>query len=109
MCGFTRTPAPLQIFMIVARLKTDTKTILLLSNYHYITSSLYGGLVVSVQNCQSRDSGFKSRPGQKFCSRFLLHLRPLANSVMMSTLTTHCQWEDETVRERTGHPPSYRG
>jgi len=24
-----------------------------------------------------------------------------------STLTTHCQWEDETVRERTGHPPSY--
>jgi len=26
---------------------------------------------------------------------------------MMSTLTTHCQGEDETVRERTGHPPSY--
>src|SRR6218665_3868944 len=26
---------------------------------------------------------------------------------MMSTLTTPCQWEDETVRERTGHPPSY--
>jgi len=26
---------------------------------------------------------------------------------MMSTLTAHCQWEDETVRERTGHPPSY--
>jgi len=25
----------------------------------------------------------------------------------MSTLTTHCKWEDETVRERTGHPPSY--
>ena len=29
------------------------------------------------------------------------------NSAMMSTLTAHCQWEDETVRERTGHPPSY--
>jgi len=26
---------------------------------------------------------------------------------MMSTLTVHCQWEDETVREMTGHPPSY--
>jgi len=26
---------------------------------------------------------------------------------MMSTLTVYCQWEDETVRERTGHPPSY--
>jgi len=32
---------------------------------------------------------------------------PLANSAMMSTLTAHCQWEDETVRESTGHPPSY--
>ena len=31
---------------------------------------------------------------------------PLANSAMMSTLTVHCQWEDEMVRERTGHPPS---
>ena len=26
---------------------------------------------------------------------------------MMSTLIIHCQWEDETVRERNGHPPSY--
>jgi len=25
----------------------------------------------------------------------------------MSALTAHCQWEDETVRERTDHPPSY--
>jgi len=32
---------------------------------------------------------------------------PLANSAMMSTLTTHNRWEDEMVRERTGHPPSY--
>src|SRR6218665_2480318 len=45
--------------------------------------------------------------GQKFGSRFLLHRRPLANSAMMSPLTAHCQWEDETVRERTGQPPSY--
>src|SRR5688572_29769169 len=27
---------------------------------------------------------------------------------MMSTLTIHCRWEDETARERTRHPPSYR-
>src|SRR6218665_1778535 len=37
-----------------------------------------------------------------FCST----CAPLANSAMMSTLTAHCQWEDETVRERTGQPPS---
>src|SRR6218665_1801871 len=57
--------------------------------------------------CQSRVLGFKSRQGQKFGSRFLLHLCTLANSAMMSTLTAHCQWEDEMVRGRTGHPPSY--
>ena len=44
---------------------------------------------------------------EKFGSRFLFHLCPLANSAMMSTLTAHCQWEDDMVRERTGHPPSY--
>ena|SRR6218665_1654111 len=26
---------------------------------------------------------------------------------MMITLTAHCQWKDETVRERTGHPLLY--
>src|SRR6218665_333199 len=66
-----------------------------------------GGLVVSVLDCQSRGSGFKSRPVQKFGSRFLLHLCPLANSAMMNTWTTHCHWEDEMVKETTGHPPSY--
>ena len=40
-------------------------------------------------------------------SRFLFHLRPLANSDMMSTLTAYCQREDETVRKRICHPPSY--
>jgi len=32
---------------------------------------------------------------------------PLAKSAMISTLTVHSEWEDETARERTGHPPSY--
>ena len=35
----------------------------------------------------------------------LYHLCPVANSAMMGTLT-HCQWEDEAVREGTGAPPS---
>ena len=36
---------------------------------------------------------------------------PLAYSATMSTgtLTLHCQWEDEAVRERTGHPRWYVG
>ena len=52
-------------------------------------------------------SGFKPRPGQKFGSRFLFHLHPLTNSAMMSTLTAHCQWDNDTARERTGHTPSH--
>jgi len=40
-------------------------------------------------------------------SRFLLAPpTPLSLSVMMSTLTIHCLWEGEMVRERTGHRPS---
>lgn len=34
---------------------------------------------------------------------FVARLRPLANSVAMSTLTLHCRWDIQTVRERTGH------
>ena|SRR6218665_2395033 len=66
-----------------------------------------GGLVVNVLDCQSRGSGFKPRPGQKFGSRFLFHLSSLYNSAMMSTLTAHFQWEDEIVMEWIGHPFSY--
>src|SRR6218665_965609 len=67
-------------------------------------------LVVSMLDCQLRNSGFNSQPRQKFGSSILLHLRSLSNSPMMNTLNTSsqcCQLEDETVRERTGHPPSY--
>ena len=45
-------------------------------------------------------SRFKSQPGQKFDSRFLLHLCPPSHSAIMSTLTI-------LARERTGHLPSY--
>ena len=31
----------------------------------------------------------------------------LVNSALMSKLTAHCQWEDETTMERTGHSPLY--
>ena len=37
----------------------------------------------------------------------LLHLHPLFNSSVTSTLTEHCRWEDEKARERTGHPTLY--
>src|SRR6218665_2370804 len=47
----------------------------------------WGGLVVSMLDCQSRVLGFKSWPGQKFSSRFLIILLPLVNSDMTSTLT----------------------
>ena len=70
---------------------------------------VHGGLVVSVIDCKPRGGVWGSNSGQGRNldrSRFLLHLRPLANSAMMSTLIAHCQWEDETVRERIGHPPS---
>ena len=74
---------------------------------YYFSYWLRGGLVVSVLDCQGRGLGFKSQPGQTFGSRYLLHLCPLGNSAMMSTLTVHCQWEDETVREWTARPSSY--
>ena len=35
-----------------------------------------------------------------------LACRQLENSAMMSTSTVHCRWEDETVMEKTGHPPA---
>jgi len=35
-----------------------------------------GSLVISVLGCQLWSSGFTPRPGHKFGSRFLLHLRP---------------------------------
>src|SRR6218665_1840268 len=41
----------------------------------------------------------------RFCSTCAIV--SLTNSAMMNTLTAHCQWEDETVRKRTGHPLSY--
>ena len=40
--------------------------------------------------------------------RFLLHLFPtIANSALLRTLTVHCHWEDEVLRERTGRLPSF--
>ena len=68
---------------------------------------MHGDLVVSVLDCQSLGPGFKSRLRQKIASRFLLYLHPLANAAMMSILTAHCPWEDETVRGRIGYSPSY--
>ena len=57
-----------------------------------------GGLLVSALDWHSWGLGFKFQQ-----ERSLLHLHPIANSAM----TAHCQWEDETTREGTSHPPSY--
>jgi len=54
-----------------------------------------------------RGKGFKSQPGQKCLSIFLLHSHLIANSTRMNTLTVHYWWDDEMARERTGHSPSY--
>ena len=60
--------------------------------------------MVSELDYQSRGLGLKSWLGQKFGARLLLHLRPLASSAMLSTLTIHCQWEDKTVRGMATRP-----
>ena len=65
---------------------------------------VHGSVVVNVLDCQSRGSRFKSRAEIWF--EIYVPPAPPANSAMMSTLTGHCQWEDKTARERTGHPPS---
>ena len=92
-------------YICMHTLLCNRMTTFMVTDLPYILCS--GSLVDSLLDCQSPGSGFKPRPGQKFGSRFLFHLRPLANSAMMSTLTALCQWEDETVMERTGHPHSY--
>ena len=51
-----------------------------------------GSLVVNELDCQS--SRFKSILGVQIQAR-------------VETWTVHCKWEDETVKEKTGHPPSY--
>ena len=59
---------------------------------------VHSGLMVSMLDCQSRGRGSNLSPGLEISA-------PLANSAIMSRLTVHCHWEDEMVRERTGHPP----
>ena len=64
-------------------------------------------MVSSVLNCQSRGLGVQIQArAEIWFENSALHA-PLANSAMMSTLTLHCQWENEMVRERTGRLPSY--
>jgi len=65
-------------------------------------------VLVSLLNCQSRGWGLISRHGRiSFeISAPRVSLAP-PNSAIMSILTVYCLWEDEMVRERTGHIPSY--
>ena len=66
------------------------------------------GCTVSVLDCQSRDSRLTIPPRAEIWFEISVP-SDLTNSAMMSTLIVHCQWEDETVGKRTGHPPSCRG
>ena len=63
-----------------------------------------GGPAVSVLDCHSRGSGFKSQGSrnvdQDFCSRTQFSCDEYTDRI-------HCQWEHATARERTDHPPSY--
>ena len=57
-------------FLVCAHLTTCAR-----AHVHRLEGTLMcGDLVVSVVGWKSRGSGFKFRPGQKFGSRFLLHL-----------------------------------
>jgi len=65
-------------------------------------------LVVSLLDCGSIERFDVQTPARaELWFEISAPSTPLANSDMMSTLTIHCQWEDETVRERTSHAPSY--
>ena len=51
-------------------------------------------------------SGIRSPPGQIFSSKTSAPYT-IANLAIMSTLTVHCQWEDETEDKETGKMADY--
>ena len=63
--------------------------------------------MVSVLDCQSRGWGVLIPAKSYIWFEISALLAPLTNSVIMSTLTIHCQWEEETFRDRTGRQPSH--
>ena len=68
-----------------------------------ISYNVFDGVIINVLDCQLRDPGSNPARGETW---FVIYApaAPLANSIVMSTPTVHCQWEDETVRERIDHP-----
>jgi len=57
---------------------------------------------IHMLNYQQRGLGFKSITAQTFAPRLMLHLRHLASSAIMSTLTVHYRLEDYIVgRDRS--------
>src|SRR6218665_715908 len=68
---------------------------------------LRGGLqCLACWTANREDRGSNPGQGRNLVRDFCSTCAPKVNSAMMSTLTSPCQWEDKTVRERTGHPPS---
>jgi len=54
----------------------------------------------------SRDAGDSNPARVEILFKISFPHAPLANWTLMSSWA-HCQWDDETVRKRIGHPPSY--
>ena len=67
---------------------------------YYAAVVVRGCLVINVLDCQSRGSGFKFRPGQKFAMvrDFGSIFAPLPTQ-HDEYLTVRCHWEDETEGE----------
>ena len=53
-----------------------------------------------------RDAGDSNPARVEILFKISFPHAPLANWTLMSSWA-HCQWDDETVRKRIGHPPSY--
>ena len=59
-----------------------------------IWNQISAGLLVSMLECQLRCQGFKSLPGKKFGSRFLLHPCPYTTQLWFSALSVR-RWDGE--------------
>ena len=62
--------------------------------------------MVSMLVCLSRGKGSNPNNG-RIWFEISTPCASSVNSAMMNTLALLCVWEDETVRERTRHPPSH--
>ena len=60
--------------------------------WRHVNATSMVGLVVSALDSQSWGPRFKSRPGQKFGSRFLLYLRPYPTQLWLQAVSGKRRW-----------------